>query len=154
MHELGTLITLALLAGFIVLVALPFRRRVPYEAVATGPKETRHVLEARKQELVATLRDLNLDFRMGKLDEKDFHELDARYRSQAINVLRKLDRASAKKKELQAEHLIAVYRETQGGASPPTNCPGCQQPLESQYRFCPRCGERVATDSNHSGANS
>ena len=38
-----------------------------------------------------TLRDLEFDFRMGKMAEKDYQELKARYQGEAADILQQID---------------------------------------------------------------
>jgi len=38
-----------------------------------------------------TLRDLEFDFRMGKMAEKDYHELKARYQGEAAEILQQVE---------------------------------------------------------------
>ena len=54
--------------------------------------DTRADLEAAKEGKYREIRDAELDFRMGKLAEADWRSLDSELRSQAIEILRELDR--------------------------------------------------------------
>ncbi|MCI0655699.1 MAG: hypothetical protein L0170_01345, partial [Acidobacteria bacterium] len=41
-------------------------------------------------------RDLEFDFRMGKMAEKDYHELKARYQGEAAEILRQVEELEAR----------------------------------------------------------
>lgn len=49
-------------------------------------------LEAAKEAKFGEIRDAELDFRMGKLSEEDWRELDRSLRAEAIEILRRIDR--------------------------------------------------------------
>jgi hypothetical protein len=84
-YTLALLILAALVA---VIVTRPLRRR----------GEADRLEDARRANLVAAkaakyreIRDAELDFRMGKLDEADFRATDRDLRARAIAILRELD---------------------------------------------------------------
>ncbi|MFQ5790755.1 MAG: hypothetical protein ACE5JI_09795 [Acidobacteriota bacterium] len=149
---MSALFSSAILLGYAVLLALPFRDSFRPERHASRKKETQEALETRKQQLVITLRDLDYDFRMGKLDDKDFRELDARYRAEAMDVLRALERTTGHGKESEAERLIAAHRRRKAESPPPT-CTSCGGLLKLHYRFCPGCGQKVQAEPVSQGAH-
>ena len=69
-------------------------------------------LQARKKELLRALKDLAHDHAVGKIDDEDFAELDARYRDQAKEVMREIDLAGTPSREkaekLARQHLAKV----------------------------------------------
>ncbi len=69
-------------------------------------------LQARKKELLRALKDLAHDHAVGKIDDEDFEDLDARYREQAKTVMREIDLAGTPAREraekLAREHLAKV----------------------------------------------
>jgi len=50
-------------------------------------------LEAAKEAKYREIRDAEMDFRTGKLSEQDYRELDRELRAEAVEILRRLDRA-------------------------------------------------------------
>ena len=84
-----------------VLVALVVVRPLlrPAEAAGAGD-ERRAALEAAKEAKYREIRDTELDFRMGKIDEDDYHRTDRELRDQAIAILKQLD-------ELEPENAAA-----------------------------------------------
>jgi len=81
------LIVLAALVALVV--AIPIRRRVAADVREEG---RRAELEAAKEAKYREIRDAELDYRMGKLSEADWHAVDRELRSEAIEILRRLDR--------------------------------------------------------------
>jgi hypothetical protein len=56
------------------------------------PEAERTALEDAKQAKYREIRDLEVDFRSGKLSEADYRGLDSRLRAEAIEILRQIDR--------------------------------------------------------------
>jgi hypothetical protein len=83
-------IALLLLAALVALVvAGPLRRPGVVEA---REQSERAELDARKEAKYREIRDAELDYRMGKLTERDWGEIDRELRGEAIEILRALDR--------------------------------------------------------------
>ena len=79
-----------LLAAVVALVvALPFLRTRSAEAEEDA---RRTELDAAKEAKYREIRDAELDYRMGKLSQEDWRAVDRELRSEAIEILRRLDR--------------------------------------------------------------
>jgi hypothetical protein len=88
-HRMGiALAALALLVVVGFVVAAPLRRGPD---VDRREDERRAALEAAKEAKYREIRDAELDFRMGKLSERDHRAIDHELRAQAIEILRELD---------------------------------------------------------------
>jgi type II secretory pathway pseudopilin PulG len=74
----------------VALVSAPLRRRNTETADAAG-SDRRDELEAARDAKYRELRDLELDYRTGKLSDEDFAALDRTLRAEAIVILRQLD---------------------------------------------------------------
>ena len=78
------------LAGIVALVVLaPLRKG---EERSRAEDDRRAALEAAKEQKYRDIRDAELDYRMGKLSEEDWREADRELRSDAMEILRRLDR--------------------------------------------------------------
>ena len=87
-------IALLLLAALVALVAAgPLRRPGVVEA---REQSERAELDARKEAKYREIRDAELDYRMGKLTEPDWREIDRELRGEAIEILRALDKLEGK----------------------------------------------------------
>ena len=85
-YALALLVLLAIVA---VVLTLPLRRRGEEER----RQETRVAeLEAAKEAKYREIRDAELDHQMGKLSRDDWRAVDRDLRSEAIDILRELDR--------------------------------------------------------------
>ena len=77
------------IGGIVALVVLnPLRKP---EVRAREDEDRRADLEAAKEQKYRDIRDAELDYRMGKLDEADWREADAELRADAMRILRQLD---------------------------------------------------------------
>ena len=89
MDVLVPLLVIVALALVVWVVGAPLRR---------GPRATedaevavREHLEAARAAKYREIRELELDFRTGKLSDEDFRALDRQLRGEAVEILRELD---------------------------------------------------------------
>jgi flagellar biosynthesis/type III secretory pathway M-ring protein FliF/YscJ len=90
------LLVVLLLAAVVAVVTAPLRaRRAAGEEAeddeAAGPDVA--ALEAARDAKYREIRDAELDYRTGKLSEADWRGLDEQLRAEAVELLRRLDRA-------------------------------------------------------------
>lgn len=89
-------------------LAWPLLRPAASPAFAEGDREAD--LLAEKEQLYAALRDIELDYRMGKLSEGDYIELREKYRLEALTLLDQLEKGDEIEKLLEQE-VQALRRE-------------------------------------------
>lgn len=82
------LLTILMLAGAVALIATPWWRAG--RAIATDRPEL-VAAEAAKDAKYREIVDTELDFRAGKLTERDFREIDGALRGEALELARRLD---------------------------------------------------------------
>ena len=89
MDVLAPLIVIVLLGVVVWVVSGPLRTG----AAAADEVEGAHRddLEAAKEAKYREIRDAELDYRTGKLSEKDWRALDRELRAEAMDLLRRLD---------------------------------------------------------------
>lgn len=80
------IVVLALVVAWIVLG--PLRRG---SEIDRREDDRRAALEAAKEAKYREIRDVELDFRMGKLSEEDYKAIDEGLRLEAIAILRRID---------------------------------------------------------------
>ncbi|MEA2372257.1 MAG: hypothetical protein QOH12_2651 [Solirubrobacteraceae bacterium] len=88
MSVLGVLAVVALLAGVVWIVSGPLRSVV---ASKEARDDGRAALEAARDAKYREILDTDMDHRTGKLSDDDFKTLDRQRRSEAVEILRKLD---------------------------------------------------------------
>jgi hypothetical protein len=87
---LAPLIVIAVLTLVVLLVSAPLRGGASARAEERD-EVLRADLEAAREAKYREIRDAELDYRTGKLDEADWKRLDRELRAEAIDILRRLD---------------------------------------------------------------
>jgi len=88
MDVLAPLIVIVLLGVVVWLVSGPLRTAPAVEEAEAARRED---LEAAKEAKYREIRDAELDYRTGKLSEEDWRALDRELRSEAMDLLRRMD---------------------------------------------------------------
>jgi hypothetical protein len=150
---IGTiLVGAALLVVVVILIALPLlEQRRP----AVGPDSPRRELELEHAAIVRAIRELDLDFRTGKITAEDYAVLRTAQVQRGAQVLRELDAVpvieSADDTDADAdidaeiEAQIALLRKD----VPATvfSCPTCGTAFHMGDRFCAHCGHALPSTS-------
>jgi hypothetical protein len=106
-------------------------------------------LEARKAEIYAAIRDIDFDYRMGKLSQEDYETLRDQYKAEAISMMKQLDRMKlghSRQTSTQGDGKSATGRgrkQTAAAEKVAHFCHQCGQPVSAQDRFCSVCGEAL-----------
>jgi hypothetical protein len=108
------IITLALLALVVLIVAAPLRaaRRSAGGGAGEGPGPraqgpTRVELEAEREAKYQEIRDAELDFRTGKLSPEDYAAIDTELRAEAIGILNRVEQAEGRVEQAGRDQLNA-----------------------------------------------
>lgn len=91
-----------------------------------------------KNELLLAIRDIDLEYRMGKLNKDDYEKLKTDYQADAIRVLKKID---GKRDNGGNTTQPSVLQKP--ARSRPAYCTQCGTTLGYDGRFCSRCGKPV-----------
>lgn len=143
MDALALLIGLAIAVIVAVYVLQPLRRK-PGSGAATAAPSPRQRLEAEYRTTLAAIRDLDMDFQMGKLVEQDYRALREQFVAQGVAQLQELDRLGALAAAPCLHHIndeieamVQARRKRRAATQP---CPVCGQPTCPGDRFCSKCG--------------
>ncbi len=87
-----------LFIGMVLYVAYPLlwgeaRAEPPPQAPPTG----RQAILREKEDVVANLKDIEMDYRMGKLSSQDYEDLKSEYEEQAVDVFERAEALERKK---------------------------------------------------------
>lgn len=126
-------IILAILTALFVGYPLLQKRR---QKVSFALNHRAQELEARKAEIYAAIRDIDFDYRMGKLSQEDYETLREQYKTEAIGMMKQID-------EMQ---LGKSHRSAKAAAVAKTHsrfCHHCGQPAATADRFCSACGGQL-----------
>jgi hypothetical protein len=143
--------TLALAAGALWRVIDPLTRTdIGAAAKAQAPARSRE-LEREKQLVLKAIKEIELDYQMRKIADRDYREMIERYRNRAMRLMSELeagdDFTALIEKELQ-------IRLSATPAAPPTpvagpaadgrrSCARCATPNDPDAEFCKKCGEKL-----------
>ena len=83
------LLIVLVVAAAVAIVVAPLRRG--RDAGEEGPTAERDELEALKEAKYREIRDAELDYRTGKLSERDWRVMDRTLRAEAVDLLKRLD---------------------------------------------------------------
>ena len=128
----------ALIIGFILLgAALAFVIWPFWEKRKKGVKDSTIADVNRRESVLAALRDLDFDFKTGKVSEEDYQPLRAQLLAEAAQYIE-----SEKTEDEKLEALIQARRKTQK-----IECEHCGAPVEADQKFCSKCGSVAKTES-------
>jgi hypothetical protein len=157
---LDIVITLLVLALALAALAYPlYRARTQAVPVSASTLDD---LLAQRDGVYATLRDLELDQQLNKLDAADYTSLREKYMARATEILLELDalrgEGGAKEASDEIEREVAALRGGRSASLPgskdqPTaepsrrtsesKCPNCGRPYNIGDKFCARCGRAL-----------
>jgi hypothetical protein len=91
------IITLALIAAVVLVVSVPLRAARPGPGAASAKRmpdresAERAELEVAREAKYREIRDAELDYRTGKLSREDYEAVDGALRSEAVEILDRLE---------------------------------------------------------------
>lgn len=102
-------------------------------------------LEQRKSQIYENLRDLQFEFRLGKLSDAD-------YQKTKLDLQRELAKVLAEIEAVQPAHGKAAAAPVHAAAPPAakprqeaaTDCPHCGATFAQPMKFCGHCGKAMA----------
>jgi len=116
-------------AGVMILIL----RIRPSDVPPPPPPDPAAHLEERKLVIYENLRDLNFEFRLGKLSDADYEKTKTGLQTELAHVLSEIDRlAGAKPAATPAK-----------AAPDPKTCPKCGARFDKMMKFCGECGEAM-----------
>jgi hypothetical protein len=133
-------LTFLIAAIVTTLVLLVFILRIRAEDLPEPePVSPTHHLEVRKASIYENLRDLQFEFRVGKLSDEDYQRTKTELQSQLAVVLAEIDavKQSSLKPVKKAEPA-----KTKGPVA--KACPHCGAKFDKALKFCGECGKAMA----------
>ena len=125
------LVGLILLGTSLFFVSVPFRKKQPKDI-----KVAKVDIQGEQREmLLSALRDLDFDFRIGKVSEEDYTPLRAQMMAKAAQYI-----TQEREEDRKLEELIQSRR---AGHQPSMKCDQCGASMGADQRFCAKCGSPV-----------
>jgi hypothetical protein len=140
---------LLVVATFAFVVYPLIKRKPPSAGSAEGGRLGE--LHSKRDTIYAMLKELEFDFQSGILTEEDYRDLEARYKSKAISVLKGMDdleKGSQPEAEVEAEiekQVLKLRRGKEGQPEAEVEAEIEKQVLKlrrGKDRFCTQCGAR------------
>jgi hypothetical protein len=103
-------------------------------------------LLARKAMVYSNLKDLEFEYKMGRLSDGDFGRLQSSYKSEAAIILQKLDRLGVAKDLDETIERDVAARKTMlfpGTAGESRRCPSCGSESPADKKYCADCGGKL-----------
>ena len=112
--------------------------------VKTQENEALGELIHKKEAVYISIKDLDFDYRTGKLSEDDYKELKERYELEALHILKDID--DSEREKTTADKTIA--RQVASESAEPTDkdfifCPKCGTKAKMGDSFCFKCGAKL-----------
>jgi hypothetical protein len=137
-----TLLLLAVLAaiGYPIFAG----QKAPAESIVDDGDE-RHKLVSAKESAFVALKDLEFDYKTGKIDDGDYDMLKNQYEAEAVAILKKIDSAE----RVSSPGGAAVFAKPSGTGEKKAGvafCPSCGNKVGKNDRFCSGCGAPLGKD--------
>ena len=125
----------ALAVGTIMFTLLVRSKDVPE---APAPSPTAH-LEERKAQIYENLRDLQFEYRLGKLSDEDYQKTKLDLQRELAKVLAEIDAVQP-----QAAKAEAAAQPAAKPKLDPKKCRHCGATFAQPMKFCGQCGKAMA----------
>ena len=132
MEITSIIVGVGLFAVSIVYVILPFRQK---RLKTTSTLDARASQKGQRDAVLSALRELDFDFRTGKISEEDYTPLRTQLMVEAAQYIE-----TEEKESEQLEALIRTRRATQKQG---LKCEHCDAPIRAGQRFCSTCGSAI-----------
>src|SRR5262249_31699678 len=93
-------------------------------------------LDERKAAIYDNLRDLQFEYRVGKLSDHDYQQTKQDLQKELAGVLAEVDRVKA-----ELGDKARVHPPSPTPHPPPNTCPHCRAHFDKPLKFCGECGK-------------
>ena len=139
----------ALLGGLVLYVGYPlFAARRQTQRAPTSTLPAKDLLE-RKEQLYASIKEIEFDLSTGKLAEEDYLLLRAELERDALHVLQEVDQLNGQVDSTVLQNQIEadIHKLRQTATTALSLCPSCKAQRQPEDRFCSQCGAHLAETS-------
>ena len=107
----------------------------PQDIPEPAPVSPAEHLEDRKAQIYENLRDLQFEYRVGKLSDDDYQKTKLELQAELTRVLAEID---------QILGPLTYVAKPVAAPKPGTNCPHCGAKFPQPLKFCGECGKVIA----------
>jgi hypothetical protein len=147
--------TLAFAAAALWRVIDPLTRGESGTAAAERARRPRRVreLEREKQLVLKAIKEVELDFQMRKVAERDYRDMVERYRARALRLMTELEAGDDYRALIERELAlrlklpVAEAAKEPAAAAPadPALCSSCGTRNDEDAQFCKKCGSKLGS---------
>jgi len=101
-------------------------------------------LEGRKASIYENLRDLQFEYRTGKLSDADYQQTKTDLQAELATVLAEIDRLKDEAPAATAAVPAKPAKKQPQQASAGYTCPHCKAQFDKALKFCGECGKPMA----------
>jgi hypothetical protein len=131
---------LVMLSGWFVLAPLFGKSSDAFDSELISETEPDRLLD-KKATLQSAMRDLESEYKMGRLSNADFAQLEAEFKNDQAIILQQLERLGVTQElDELIENEIAARKARPGKAV--TKCPACGAQSAPGKKFCADCGHQ------------
>jgi ribosomal protein L32 len=164
MSSMIELVIALLISGVAILaVAWPLLKKGPTPVLVEDDRLVE--LLHRKDQVMTSIKDLEFDYRVGKLSEEDYQLYDQRLRRQAVGLLQQIEKVAPEAARLDASLEEAILRQRKVASATKNAAPmsvttsqspaaamavnmqhtaAAAVPPNGNVRFCTNCGNQIA----------
>ena|SRR5579872_5637046 len=117
----------------------------PKDLPAPEPVSPFAHLDERKAAIYENLRDLQFEYRLGKLSDADYQSTKKDLQKELANVLAEVDQIKASlgqpPKPAPKPAVKAASNGAKPAAAPAFTCPACGATFEKELKYCGECGK-------------
>ena len=133
--------TLFVAAALVVAVTLFFTLTIRNEDLAPpDPVSPTQHLEDRKAQIYENLRDLQFEYRVGKLSDEDYQQTKLVLQKELAAVLAEIEKFGTGAVPVQATVVPGPQKK-----APANVCPHCNASFPNSMKFCGECGKAMGS---------
>lgn len=139
---MSELILIMILVTTTAYVAKPFWQRRTAVRLDSSNGQLTDLIEKRDN-LLAAIKEIEFDRETGKILAEDFAEMNTRYRTEAVTVLKRIDALGGNNRGSQKLEAELQNLRSQRKGKGATFCAACGTHVQVTDRFCLECGHRL-----------
>jgi hypothetical protein len=128
-------------ALIVLTVAFTFLVRTK-DIPSVPPISPTHHLEERRAAIYENLRDLQFEYRVGKLSDADYQQTKLGLQKELAGVMAEMDRMKTGGPERVAD-AVSVAVPVAAPEAMGTVCPHCNAEFQAPMKFCGECGKAM-----------
>jgi hypothetical protein len=142
--------TLAFAARALWRVLDPLTRPESTARVAEQQPRRARELEREKQLVLKAIKEVELDYQMRKVAERDYRDMVERYRARALRLMSEIEAGDDFRALIERELKMRLElpqpppaKAVPVTAAGPRPCPDCETTNDADAQFCKKCGKKL-----------